>query len=227
LGSLEGIKPLLPPVLRLPQSATTVRHPCSFAPWRRSSKGASVLILQVRLLITVSTLTEEPFLFVVGEKEFKIHPSVMKASSEPLNSLMVSGMGESIDRRAVLPDIDSQTFASFCTYAYRHHFAKGTEALSLPGWGPISLPCDGLASFYCRVCRVQVTPTSTNNSYPFCGGHDLHVLRRLSVPFCTSCGANKLPTALTVELVSPVVRFCPSCVARQSMYDKLIRKRSN
>jgi hypothetical protein len=171
----------------------------------------------MRRLTPPSTLSEVSFLFVVGEEEFRFHPSVIKAVSEPLHRMMVNGLGESVNRRAVLPEIDSQTFAAFCTYACRLCFVNGVEVLSFPVVSHTHLLCDGLASFCCHICRVQVIPNPTKNVYPFCGGHDQHVPSWLNDAFCTSCGTNKLPAAVTVDLYSPPIRFCGPCVAKQSM----------
>lgn len=67
-----------------------------------------------------SVFRSKQFLFVVGkdQTEFAVHSAIIAKQSKALDVLINGPMAEASDGRAVLKDVDEDTFIRFCQFAY-------------------------------------------------------------------------------------------------------------
>ncbi|OQV10722.1 BTB/POZ domain-containing protein [Cladophialophora immunda] len=71
------------------------------------------------------SLSSTTFQFLVGleRKAFNVHSSLAVKLSPVFAALINGNMAESVERRAVLDDIDEKTFLRFCEFAYKGDFS--------------------------------------------------------------------------------------------------------
>src|SRR5256885_485733 len=85
----------------------------------------SFKISQIDTTISYRLLASRTFAFLVGpDKEpIDIHIRLLQSLSEPLDKLMNNGqMRESIERVAVLEDVDVETFGLFAEFCYTRNY---------------------------------------------------------------------------------------------------------
>ncbi|PVH69809.1 hypothetical protein DL98DRAFT_438270, partial [Cadophora sp. DSE1049] len=60
------------------------------------------------------------FVFIVGEKQavFPVHAAIVAKQSKALDALINGSMGEAFERKAIIQDIEEDTFIQFCQFAY-------------------------------------------------------------------------------------------------------------
>ncbi|KAE8150533.1 hypothetical protein BDV25DRAFT_110508 [Aspergillus avenaceus] len=100
---------------------------------------------QIDLANNARVVRSDSFTFLIGPDHvpFIVHAGVVKELSAPLTAMIENGsMKESVERVAVLEDIEIETFGQFCEYAYKGSYTtaeyveRNAETASLtPGWG--------------------------------------------------------------------------------------------
>ena len=141
---------------------------------------------------------EKVFTFQIGptKEEIQMHPSVVKAISQPLYALMTNGhLEESISRVAKLPEADPETFHLFTQWAYSrtYHSDLQIHDSNTPQEWHEGLEAEDPDSFKCRRCCKKY---GDNSNHPFCSyGCKSGAISNGSFkePFCTHCGCNFAP----------------------------------
>src|SRR5271170_3492324 len=96
----------------------------------RQSQKAAVSWLPTDF-VSFRLLASRTFTFLVGpEKQpIDVHIDLIRSLSEPLDKLMNNGsMKESIEKVAVLEEVDVETFAQFAEFCYTHNYRAPPKA---------------------------------------------------------------------------------------------------
>lgn len=120
-------------------------------------------------------LDDDIFTFLVGpnKRAFRIHVSALSRISEPLAHMMTDGnMKESIEKEAVLDDIEPVAFARLAKFAYFGVYgiadAVSTKCTPATSDSPKGETCRP-GGFRCLLCADVVTmPLHSLQYYPFC-----------------------------------------------------------
>lgn len=144
-----------------------------------SSNFSSIALIWPRSqpdLIAFRLLDDEIFIFLIGpaKRVFRVHVSAFKRISEPLAYMMTNGkMKESLEKEAVLDDIEPIAFAHLAKFAYfGFSGAAGlTNANASASANAKPVPTTPTPRAYrCTLCgkRVDVPSTSSAPNWPYC-----------------------------------------------------------
>lgn len=123
--------------------------------------------------------------------------------SEPLCVLMSGGMQESVDRQAVLEEIEPQTFVLFAEYAYTglYRVPETSSDIKTPDVqvSPHKLP----EHLYCQFCSRQIGHCHRGFGLVVCTT-SLCGLGARKVQYCKGCGIS--------PIAAPAIDLCSNCL---------------
>lgn len=70
--------------------------------------------------LDVDVFRSKQFVFIVGENQaaFTVHAAIIAKQSKALDVLIKGSMGEASEGKAIIKDIEEDTFILFCQFAY-------------------------------------------------------------------------------------------------------------
>lgn len=129
-------------------------------------------------------LESDIFTFFCGTegKPLKIHAGVFQGLSEPLEKMTSNGMRESVECKAILEDVDPQTFTHFAEYAYTGIYrAPAKTGLDAPIQKK-KPAIDARVNSYCSECHSPYAKYECR--WKFCGYHQSAVVDEKGCVYC-------------------------------------------
>ena len=105
--------------------------------------------------------TTPPFTFLIGaeQKPFYVHADLFKNVSQPLHTLVNGSMRESTERKAVLEDVEVDTFQHLLEYCYTGIYGALVERKVQQGVKDVNVAKQGAKGdlVFCHECVLDIT----------------------------------------------------------------------